>query len=412
MLERFQREARAAAAVHHHNVVGVYDCFEARGDHYIAQEFVEGKDLQSILTHLGRLDPGVAALIALEVVRGLEEIHARGIVHRDLKPGNILIGGTGEAKIADFGIALEGKADGLTRPGTLVGSVPYMAPEQILGQRADQRTDIFLFGILLFEMIAGAPPYQDPSSDSLESLLERMQGERYGSLRKIAPGTPRSLARLVRGSLRARPARRIPSATVLRHSLERTLGRPSTHDCRREVAGYLWDRGVFRAADGKTAVQRRRSRRGKIPARRRLFWALSAASVLLVLFAGVAVHALLRRGREEQARTPPSTASVTARQTPLAIVPGEIPGQVPPRPIVAAGGKPARLRFAVDPWAEVRVDQSTRFFTPRAGWLEIEPGTHRVEFEHPTFGVAEFLVRLEPGEARTLHHVFAGADGP
>src|SRR5262245_7233174 len=90
MLGRFQREARAAAAVHHHNVVAVYDCFEARGDHYIAQELVRGADLRSILAKLGRLDPAVAAHVALEIARGLEEIHASGIVHRDLKPANVL----------------------------------------------------------------------------------------------------------------------------------------------------------------------------------------------------------------------------------------------------------------------------------------------------------------------------------
>ncbi|HKQ61658.1 MAG TPA: serine/threonine-protein kinase, partial [Candidatus Polarisedimenticolaceae bacterium] len=216
MLDRFQREARSAAAVHHQNVVGVYDCFDHRGDHYIAQEFVDGQDLQSILAQLRQLDPEVAALIALEIARGLEEIHARGIVHRDLKPANILISHTGETKIADFGIAVESHADGLTRPGTLVGSVPYMAPEQILGHRADQRSDIFVFGILLFEMLTGAPPYRDPSGESLGSLLERMQGERYASPRRIAPGTPRLLARLIRSCLRARPASRIASTAVLR----------------------------------------------------------------------------------------------------------------------------------------------------------------------------------------------------
>jgi len=85
-VERFQREARAAAAVHHQNVVAVYDCFSIRGDHYIAEEYVDGPDLRSVLDEAKRLEPRIAALIALEIVRGLEEIHARGIVHRDLKP--------------------------------------------------------------------------------------------------------------------------------------------------------------------------------------------------------------------------------------------------------------------------------------------------------------------------------------
>ncbi len=416
MLERFQREARAAAAVHHQNVVGVYDCFEARGDHYIAQEFVEGQDLRSILVQLGRLDPEVAALIALEVARGLEEIHARGIVHRDLKPGNVLIGSTGETKIADFGIAVEGKADGLTRPGTLVGSIPYMAPEQILGLRADQRSDVFLFGILLFEMIVGTPPYQDPADDLLETLLERMQDERYVEPRRIAPGTPRCLARLIRGCLRARPALRIPTATVLRRSLERMLGSPSTHDCRGGISLYLWEQGVFRAAEGRTAVRKVWPRRGRIATRRYLRWASAAAAGLVVALTGLASHTLFFADGEARRDPAASAASVPTDTGRGAIAPSplaaprhsaDVTEQTPPPAPAAARPEPARVRFVADPWAEVRVDGATSFFTPRAAPLELEPGSHRVVFEHPTFGRAEVLIDLGPGEARTLRHVFA-----
>lgn len=112
IVRRFQLEARAAAAVHHQNVVAVYDCFSHRGDHYIAQEWVPGVDLDAILESEGTLEPVLAARIALEVARGLEEIHAAGIVHRDLKPANVLIGQAGETKIADFGIALEARSGG------------------------------------------------------------------------------------------------------------------------------------------------------------------------------------------------------------------------------------------------------------------------------------------------------------
>jgi serine/threonine-protein kinase len=105
--ERFTREAQAAAGVHHPNVVVVYDCFSWRGERFIAQEHVDGKDAASALKQVGRFEPRIVGLVALEVARGLEEIHARGIVHRDLKPANILLGRAGEAKIADFGIALD-----------------------------------------------------------------------------------------------------------------------------------------------------------------------------------------------------------------------------------------------------------------------------------------------------------------
>ena len=113
LLERFQREARAAGAVHHQNVVAVYDCFSWRGNHYIAQEFVDGVDLSSALSITGAMPWRIAALIGLQVARRLEEIHSLGTVHRDLKPANILLGRRGEVKIADFGLALEARGSGV-----------------------------------------------------------------------------------------------------------------------------------------------------------------------------------------------------------------------------------------------------------------------------------------------------------
>ncbi|HSG66632.1 MAG TPA: serine/threonine-protein kinase, partial [Gammaproteobacteria bacterium] len=206
MLKRFQREARAAAAIHHQNVVAVYDCFETRGTHYIAQELVNGADLKGVLDRSQRIEPRIAALMVLEVVRGLEEIHARGIVHRDLKPANVLLGAGGEVKIADFGIALEGCGDALTRPGTMIGSLPYMSPEQMLGENVDYRSDVFLLGVLLYEMLVGEPPYRESDGESTDTLLERMQNERYRPARRCRPTVPRRIDRLLRACLRGRPA--------------------------------------------------------------------------------------------------------------------------------------------------------------------------------------------------------------
>lgn len=402
-VERFQREARAAAAVHHQNVVGVYDCFEARGDHFIAQEFVDGCDLRSILARLGRLDPEIAALIALEVARGLEEIHARGIVHRDLKPANVLIGSTGETKIADFGIAVEGNADGLTRPGTLVGSIPYMAPEQIVGPRADHRADVFLFGILLYEMLAGKPPYPLPEGDSLESLVGRMQKERYVRIRKLAPRTPLALARLVRGCLRAVPARRISSAAALRRSLERMLSRPSAVECRAEIARYLWRNEIFSTASGSTAVQLAPLVQ-RIASRTFVRWALSAAAVLLLTLAGLAGRALTLRSGEALQDAPANAAPAVLPARVVLSAP-VVHSPPPPAPI-AVSVEPALVRFVADPWAEIRVDDAPGFFTPRASPVTLPPGHHVVVFEHPRFGRFEEAVDLAPGESRTIRHEF------
>lgn len=254
LAERFAREARAAAAVHHQHVVAVYDYFQWRGHQYIAQEYVDGLDLSEVLKRTGGMPWRIAARIALGVARGLEELHSRGIVHRDLKPSNILVGRRGEVKIADFGLALDASGVTLTQPGAMIGSLSYMPPEQMLGERVDARGDLFSLGVVLFEILAGTPPYAEPAGDETESLLRRMQKERHPRLRSLARRTPRAIARLVRSCLRARTRKRPASAGVFRRTLERQLGSISPADCSGEIASFLWERQVFETRDNETVL--------------------------------------------------------------------------------------------------------------------------------------------------------------
>lgn len=255
LAERFRREARTAAAIHHPNVVAVYDRFVWRGHEYIVQEFVDGADLASVLKCCGPLPPRIASMIVLEVVRGLEEIHTKGTVHRDLKPQNIIVGRQGEVKIADFGLALDAHSPGLTQPGVMLGSPPYMPPEQMLGERVDARCDLFSLGVVLYELLSNRLPYPEPGSDESESLLNKMRKERYPALRKHVRGVPRHLKKIVRGCLRARPRRRTSSAAQIRRQLERELGRQSPIDLRQELAGWLWAHQVFECRENETVVR-------------------------------------------------------------------------------------------------------------------------------------------------------------
>ena len=287
--ERFTREAQAAAGVHHPNVVVVYDCFSWRGERYIAQEHVDGRDVASVLEQLGRLEPRIVGLVALEVARGLEEIHARGIVHRDLKPANILLGRAGEVKIADFGIALDTSGSSLTQTGHSMGTPLYMSPEQLRGARVDSRSDVFSLGVVLYEMLAGRRPFAEESAAG-EGLVERIEARRRIALRRLAPRTPRALARLVERCLQPKPKRRFASTAELRRALEHQLGQPSAADCRAEIAAWLWEQKVFKPAKGETKRSPRASpprsagwaRRVAVPV---LAAGLAAASALAVLLA-------------------------------------------------------------------------------------------------------------------------------
>jgi serine/threonine-protein kinase len=441
MVERFQREARAAAAVHHHNVVAVYDCFQHRGDHYIAQEYVEGIDLGRVLQQCGRVEPRVAGLIALAVTRGLEEIHARGIVHRDLKPANILLSSCGETKIADFGIALERSGFGLTRPGTMLGSVPYMSPEQMMGEQVDYRSDLYSLGILLYEILTGVPPFTESDETSTDTLLERMQAGGFDPPRKHGARVPWYMVWLIRNCLRPRPGRRVQRATDVRRFLERWIGVVSPADAREEIAGWLHGRGVVEPSSNETTVSplvsasRRRLRRNR---NRRMALALAGVGGAALL-----VGALSLSGDEPGADVAPTVAASRNPIEPTVLVdapptPGEAsssPGlavaKPPPPPPetaddtgssvaeadapaaspVAAAPEPARVRFVATPWAEVRVDDGEAFWTPRAERLTLSPGRHVARFTHPTLGRAEVEFELAAGEQRIVRHAFAEGGG-
>lgn len=252
--ERFEREARAAASVHHQNVVAVYDLFRWRNSQYIAQEYVDGVDLSTALAQTGRLPWRIAALIALALARGLEEIHAHGTVHRDLKPANILLGRRGQVKIADFGLALDATGSSLTLPGAMIGSPPYMPPEQMLGNRVDARCDLFSLGVVLYEMLTGGLPYPEPRGEETDSLLGRMQRERYVRIGKRAPDAPRFLARLVRRCLRAKARQRLSSTTALRRTFEQRLASTSPADLQAELAKWLWEKQVFEKRSNETIL--------------------------------------------------------------------------------------------------------------------------------------------------------------
>ncbi|MCS7177662.1 MAG: Stk1 family PASTA domain-containing Ser/Thr kinase [Anaerolineae bacterium] len=211
-LARFQREARAAARLDHPNVVTVYDVGQDGNVHYIVMEYVEGEDLKSLIRRTGRLSVEQAVNIAIQIAAGVGHAHKMGIIHCDIKPQNILITREGGVKVTDFGIARALSESGLTDPEVVWGSPTYFSPEQAAGERPVPASDVYSIGVVLYEMLAGVPPFQaeKPTALALMHLREEPQ-----PLSIHNPQVPPQLEWIIRKLLAKEPAARYRTAEQL-----------------------------------------------------------------------------------------------------------------------------------------------------------------------------------------------------
>ena len=201
---RFRREAKALARLTHPNIVQVHDFIESEGRLWMVLEFVDGGDLAAHLQSGGRLSAREAVKIVVSAARGLAYAHSQGVIHRDLKPANILLTGDLEPKISDFGIAKLTQSSGLTQIGSVLGSPPYMSPEQCSGGSVDARTDIYALGITLYELVTGHVPFDGSTS----SVLARHIVEQPRRPADIIPGISQDLEDVVLGMLAKNPDQR------------------------------------------------------------------------------------------------------------------------------------------------------------------------------------------------------------
>ncbi len=293
-VERFRREAQAAAKLSHPNIVPVFDWGEDAGSYFIVMEFIDGRPLSAVLRESGPLESARAAQITAQVAAALASAHRHGVVHRDIKPGNVLITDDGQVKVTDFGIARAvNTEESLTQTGAVMGTATYFSPEQAEGIGVDARTDIYSLGVVLFEMLTGRPPFLGDTPVSVASK----------HVRDIAPA-PRDLLETIPAELEAvtmkamakQPDQRYQSAEDFRADLLRFVeglpveARPLNGSM--DATGVIGSVGATQtigATPAGTQSFRRPSPRGREETGRRPWGWIALLAILLAALVVVAV---------------------------------------------------------------------------------------------------------------------------
>lgn len=220
-VERFRREAQAAANLNHPNIVAVYDWGKVNNTYYIAMEYVNGRTLADILKQSGTLTPMQVCDVMSEVASALISAHQNSVIHRDIKPGNILVSTTGQVKVADFGIARAlgaGVEQGLTQTGAVMGTATYFSPEQAQGVSTDQRSDIYSLGVVMYEMLSGVAPF---TGENAVAIAYKQVHEHAMPLDQRLASVPSEVAAIVAKCMEKSPDDRYSSAEEVRDELRR-----------------------------------------------------------------------------------------------------------------------------------------------------------------------------------------------
>ncbi|HQT30455.1 MAG TPA: serine/threonine-protein kinase [Thiobacillus sp.] len=452
--ERFYREAKSAGRLSHANIVTIYDVGETDDIAYIAMEYLEGESLREVLDSGVVLPLEMISKIAARIASALSYAHENNVVHRDIKPANIMITSSRDVKIMDFGIA-QIPTGSRTQLGTVLGSPKYMAPEQVAGQPTDGKTDIFALGVVLYEMLTGATPF---NGDNLSAIMYKILNEAPAPPSTLNPRVPAVFDRIVSRALAKRPQDRYQTArefardlrnqdAVLPLAVPRSGGShkpPYTGQANKTPAGQHdatvvlpphQARSLIAAASGVS--------RPGIQEKIASFWReaqwrrkVGLFAVPVLALAGLVMYSQLPKPAADpvNARVMPvleekPVASLqpvieTANVTALPLVTPKVVTESTPRggpkvtsvraapasndtaaPAVVAQ-EPATMSFAISPWGEVFVDGKSVGISPPLTSLKLEAGKHRVEIRNQAFAAHRDTVNLKPGQSFKVRHKF------
>jgi beta-lactam-binding protein with PASTA domain/tRNA A-37 threonylcarbamoyl transferase component Bud32 len=403
-VERFRREAQAAANLNHPNIVAIYDWGQEGGTYFIVMEYVEGQSLRDLIRTEGPLEPGQAADIAAEIASALAFAHRSGVVHRDVKPGNVLLTQNGSVKVTDFGIARAGTSDGLTQTGSVMGTATYFSPEQAQGLAVDGRSDVYSVGVVLYEMVTGVPPF---TADSPVSVAYKHVREEPVPPSQRNPQVPPALEQIILSALAKDPDHRYQSADDLRADILRfRRGRPLVAAPITAIVTDLPTTAVTNAGIGAYAAATVASPRipveptqqlGRAPARRRhpATYTVLTLLVLAALVGGI-LFAAVKLGNNQKTLKVPSVLHKTESEATKILADHHLVFTIK----LAASNEKTNTVIAQDPKANADVKRgSTVTLTISAGVghgpipdvtnQTIEAATKTLEKNH-------FSVKLDP----------------
>jgi eukaryotic-like serine/threonine-protein kinase len=391
---RFRREAQAAASLNSSAIVAVFDTgqdvIDGRVTPYIVMEYVKGRTLREVLNEDGRLLPGRALAITVEICHALEQAHAAGIVHRDIKPANVMLTEAGQVKVMDFGIAraLTGTSATMTQTAAVIGTAYYLSPEQARGEHVDARSDLYSTGCLLYELLTGAPPF---TGDSAVAVAYQHVREDPIPPSAIEPDVPPDVDAIVLVAMSKNPVNRYASAADMRADLERTIaGQPVL------AAPVRRDEPTTVTVVPPTAVVLRTP-----PTRRRglayLLLLLATAAVFVVAL--VAARNLLSGGHQ-QVNTPSVVGQTLAQATATLHRDGLVLGTVTFRftgnddsGLVLTQSPAAQSLLSQGDRVDLIVSRGVKFVTVPNGLVGLSAGQARTALEAAGLAVGHIVSR-------------------
>jgi eukaryotic-like serine/threonine-protein kinase len=376
---QLEREARVLSGLSHPNIVLLLDYVKSESQMYLVLEYISGFSLSELLAKKPKLRAEMVAAIGAEVAEGLAHAHELGVVHRDVKPANVILSRQGEVKIVDFSIAHRERLPSVDEPAafdtetpahgtsqTAFGTPAYMAPEQLLGEAVDARSDLFSLGVVLYQLLCGVRPFDKPGEKRAPAHATRTSPA--VQLRQRAPDVPRALERVVMRCIEKHPADRPTSADAVAEELKEFVRSRTELSMRQLVRGALASARLV-AGDVPSLVRASEPRTPLLQTP----WSLALFGVALVV--GLAsVHATDHATEQ----------SAPATEGPL------------------GAARPGFLRVLATPWAEVSVDGQHVDTTPMARAIPLAPGVHFVTFKHPSAPTQTRRVSIVASETATL----------